>query len=71
MYEYMWVYTIAQLEIAACDAPIVVYDDGKKKKERKPKASDLLKKEIEWKEKYANEENKSPKKFDLTNFEIV
>lgn len=80
MYEYNYVYTIAQLELIACDVPIVVYDRKKKDRKarkkgekrstddfKKAKALDVLQAADQWERKYSDKGGKDIA-IDLSNF---
>lgn len=64
MYAYYWVMTSAQLELLACDVPIVVYPKRGEKKHTKREMDDLTEK---WKKRKAEKEAKGIK-IDLNDF---
>lgn len=70
MYGYLWEYTIAQIELLSIDQPIVTYRNDKDKKNRKPKATDVLKREIEWREQYGGSNKFKDITFDLKDYTL-
>lgn len=75
MWEYYNVYTCAQLELIALDAPVVVYnkDKGKKKKGEKAEfkkadAVDVLLKADAWNRKYADKKPEEGIKLNFSDF---
>lgn len=48
MFEYNWVYTMAQIELIAIDVPLVLYDSVKEKKHSRKEMEELTKR---WREK--------------------
>ena len=51
MYEYNWVYTIAQIELMTIDAPLTCYKAREKDKNTPPTADELNETVKEWKER--------------------
>ena len=51
MYEYNWVYTIAQIELMTIDAPLTCYKAREKDKNTPPTAEELNETVREWKER--------------------
>lgn len=64
MYEYNWVYSIAQIELIAIDVPLVLYSSSSEKKHSKRELDELTRK---WKEKKEKDE-KNGVKFSLGDF---
>jgi hypothetical protein len=66
MYAYYWVHTAAQLELIACDVPLVVYDkpDREDRKHSKKEMDDLVKR---WQEK-KERERKEGKEFNFSEY---
>lgn len=55
MWNYLWGYTAAQIELMAVDAPMVVYTEGK---ERKPSKEELAATADKWEKKYKGKSKK-------------
>lgn len=53
MYEYNWVYTIAQIELMNIDAPLTCYKARERDKNTPPTAEELNQTVREWKERRA------------------
>lgn len=74
MYEYYWGLTVAQVELLSIDVPIVVFKRDKKRDKHgklipnKPRSVDVVKRAMEYEDKYKNTENKHS--FDFGGFEI-
>ena len=51
MYEYKWVYTIAQIELMTIDAPLTCYKAREKDKNTPPTAEELTETVREWRER--------------------
>jgi hypothetical protein len=66
MYAFYWVHTAAQIELIACDVPLVVYDkpDNPDKKHSKRELDDLAKR---WKEK-KEKDKKEGKAFNFAEY---
>lgn len=63
MFSYYWVMTSAQLELMACDQPIVIYN-VKEKKHSKKEMEELTRR---WQKKKNMEESRG-EHFDIKNF---
>lgn len=53
MYEYNWVYTIAQIELMNIDAPLTCYKARERDKNTPPTAEELNQTVREWQERRA------------------
>ena len=51
MYEYNWVYTIAQIELMTIDAPLTCYKARERDKNTPPTAEELNETVREWRER--------------------
>ena len=51
MYEYKWVYTIAQIELMTIDAPLTCYKARERDKNTPPTAAELTETVREWRER--------------------